>query len=803
MKTPSIPLVVLFIAAAGLAHGQTIERLYSFPENESSGANPSVSLTVGPDGALYGTAQRGGVGDNGTVFRITTAGQFTLLGNFTTATTGQYPATRLLNLGDGLLYGVTEGNGRINGQPEGTIFSVSPAGGVNVVRGLPLRPAALSYPVSILSTATGNFTVLTGSLNDGGLWHVSADSGVPITSTVFGANAGNHFKHPTLGNDGFLYAVAQGSNPIFPAPSPGTIIRVRPDGTGFSLLHNCVMATGVNPNGGMVQATDGNFYGTMSGGGSAGKGCVFRLTPAGVYSVIANFPATGMVNPIGDLTQASDGFLYGVTSSGYGDVFRVSLAGVLTKVRGFDFSNTGAYPLAGLTQAEDGNLYGTTTGGGPDRAGTIFRVKIPAPPPNRAPLALADVAFVLGDTPTEIKVLANDTDPENGKLTVAIVRAPQFGNAVVNASGTITYSPGGGFEDGDSFTYRITDPLGKSSIAGVGVFAGSPAPDPQPGVYNGLVYLDPTISSEGTVPRGQIVAKLTNTGKLTGKLSFQGKRVGFKATVVGGVAVARVALAGKPKAALILSFDRVHGRIFNAVVSGAENWTGNLLPVVFNLSTPTPPPVAYTLVLGILSPTTDQPAANGFGTAIHTRKTGVVKCVGKMPDGTPLSWATHLVDFPPPMNAGGFVPVYANPIKGGVCGGELILSEGGPMFWYRPPAQPGTPYDTGFTATLEPRFHSYTPVASLTDLATFDISSILTTGARSGAVSATFKVEPLKIVPTAPLRSFTVNKKTGAFSGKILIGGKVLPFGGVFFGGIGAAGHFILNGETDSLTFGL
>ena len=646
--------------------------------------------------------------------------------------------------------------------------------------------------------------MLTGSLNDGGLWHVSTDSSVAITSTVFGANAGNRFKHATLGSDGFLYAVATGTNPNFAAPAPGTIIRVRPDGTGFSLLHNCVMATGVNPNGGMVQATDGNFYGTMSGGGSAGKGCVFRLTPAGVYSVIANFPATGMVNPVGDLTQASDGFLYGVTSSGYGDVFRVSLAGVLTKVRGFDFTNTGAYPLAGLTQAEDGNLYGTTTGGGPDRAGTIFRVKIPAPPPNRAPQALADVVFTLS-TPMEIKVLANDSDPENGKLTVSIVTAPQFGTAVANTSGTVTYTHGAGFVDGDSFVYRITDPLGKSSTASVQIFAGSPPSAPQPGVFNGLVYLDQNLSSARSVPRGQIVAKLTSTGKLTGKLSFQGKRIGFKATAVGGVAVAKVTLAGKPKATLVLSFDPYGGGTLDATVVGSENWTGSLNPVVIDASTPVPPPIPSTLLIAVDRPTADQPAADGFATVVHTRKTGVVKCVGKMPDGTPILWATHLVNASTTSRGAiaPHIPVYANPIKGGVCGGELILSEGGPMFWYRPPAQPGTPYDTGFTATLEPRFYSYTPVGNLTDLATFDISSILTTGARSGAVSATFKVEPQKIVPTAPLLSFTVNKKTGAFSGKILIGGKALPFGGVFFGGTGAAGQFIFVGETDTLTFGL
>ena len=836
MKTPSTALTALFLAAAGLAHAQTFEQLFSFPVNGSSGKLPTSTLTVGPDGALYGVCLSGGANNDGTAFKITTGGTFTLLGSLSTPTTGGSPLARLVDMGDGFLYGVTSlAQGVVN--TAGTVFRVDPQGGISQVYQLPRQTPGVGgnplVPLSLISVEPGVLHVLASRPD--GLWRIPVADTAQSTIVYRFANPPDGVFAQSLSKDenGLLYGVTSGtgSGGAQPDPSSGTIFRIAPNGTGKTILHTCVYPTGSRPCGALTLASDGNFYGMMQSGGngpSTGSniehGCVYRLTPAGVYSEIHIFGINGDTlnastdSPNMDLLQASDGYLYGTTSSGGtfadGGVFRMKLDGTNYKVIQHFHDAAGQEPRGGLVQADDGHLYGTTADGGTGNVGMIYRIKLPTPPPNRAPLALNDSAFQLGDTATVINVLANDADPENGLLTVSIVTAPQFGNAVGNTNGTITYSPGGGFVGSDSFIYRITDPLGKSATATVSITDTPPAAAPLPGLYNGLVYLDPTLTGDGTVPRGQLVVKLTATGKLTGKLSYNGKRVGFKATAVNGIAVARVKLTGLLKAVLILGFDELTGGFMHAIVADSELWTGSIFPIAADPQIPTPPPVSYTFVLGATEPagrilTGPAPEAAGFGTAKVTPKTGVVKCVGKMPDGTPISWATHKVD-----RTGGlgipdyFVPVYAVPFKGGVCGGEQPFNNPGAenpgtLFWYRPSSsKPGAQYPQGFLTDLETLFVGYTPLTDLTTIVPVIVGpSTLTTGSRSGSVSATFTIEPTKVTPTAPLLAFKANKKTGTFTGKLSLGAKTVNFGGVFLRGLGAGGHFIFNGETDSLTF--
>ena len=70
----------------------------------------------------------------------------------------------------------------------------------------------------------------------------------------------------------------------------------------------------------MVQATDGNFYGTTSNGGSSdcdyGCGIVFQVTPSGTLTSVHNFVGTDGAYPLNGLLQATSGILYGVTTSG-------------------------------------------------------------------------------------------------------------------------------------------------------------------------------------------------------------------------------------------------------------------------------------------------------------------------------------------------------------------------------------------------------------------------------------------------------------------------------------------------------
>lgn len=122
----------------------------------------------------------------------------------------------------------------------------------------------------------------------------------------------------------------------------------------------------------MIQATDGNFYGTTYAGGTRGYGTVFKITDSGEFTTLHSFianPNDG-ANPYAGLVQATDGNLYGTTYSGgncCGTIFSITPGGTYLTLHYFDATGD-AFPQAGLAQATSGVLYGTTAGG----YGSIF-----------------------------------------------------------------------------------------------------------------------------------------------------------------------------------------------------------------------------------------------------------------------------------------------------------------------------------------------------------------------------------------------------------------------------------------------
>jgi uncharacterized repeat protein (TIGR03803 family) len=136
-----------------------------------------------------------------------------------------------------------------------------------------------------------------------------------------------------------------------------------------------------------VQGSDGNFYGTAGGGGANNVGTVFRISPGGSYTDLysfVGFPNDG-ANPQAALVQGSDGNFYGTCSgggNGGGTVFRISPSGTYTNLYSFvGPPNDGGRLLAGLVQGSDGNFYGTTWQGGTHGQGTVFKLTVPLNPP--------------------------------------------------------------------------------------------------------------------------------------------------------------------------------------------------------------------------------------------------------------------------------------------------------------------------------------------------------------------------------------------------------------------------------------
>jgi len=136
---------------------------------------------------------------------------------------------------------------------------------------------------------------------------------------------------------------------------------------------------------GLVQGTDGNFYGTTEtggGNGSCGGGCgtVFRITPAGKLTTLHAFDSTDGSWPTAGLVKGTDGNLYGTTELGGasqsgGTAFRITPAGTLTTLYSFCLKSNctdGRSPTGGLVQATNGKFYGTTQVGGIENVGTVF-----------------------------------------------------------------------------------------------------------------------------------------------------------------------------------------------------------------------------------------------------------------------------------------------------------------------------------------------------------------------------------------------------------------------------------------------
>jgi uncharacterized repeat protein (TIGR03803 family) len=140
--------------------------------------------------------------------------------------------------------------------------------------------------------------------------------------------------------------------------------------SGFDVLHTF---TGGSTDGllpcCLMQARDGNFYGVTHQGGPFNDGAIFKMTPSGAVTIVYAFNlAAGAANPSAALIQATDGNFYGTTYAGgahnLGTVFRMTPAGVLTVLHTFTgtgFDGDGGNPSTALVQATDGNFYGTST----------------------------------------------------------------------------------------------------------------------------------------------------------------------------------------------------------------------------------------------------------------------------------------------------------------------------------------------------------------------------------------------------------------------------------------------------------
>jgi uncharacterized repeat protein (TIGR03803 family) len=163
--------------------------------------------------------------------------------------------------------------------------------------------------------------------------------------------------------------------------SSGAVFKITPAGVE-TVLHSFVGGTtdGAMPQAALIQGIDGDFYGTTANGGTGSNGTVFKITSTGVESILHSFvPGIDGSDPVAALVQGTDGNFYGTTAGGgtggSGTVFKITPTGVETVLYSFAGGTAdGSVPSAALTQGSDGNFYGTTAAGGTFGFGTLFKI---------------------------------------------------------------------------------------------------------------------------------------------------------------------------------------------------------------------------------------------------------------------------------------------------------------------------------------------------------------------------------------------------------------------------------------------
>jgi uncharacterized repeat protein (TIGR03803 family) len=388
--------VVMVIASPA----ETFKTLTSF--NGTDGSAPYYSsLVQSTNGNFYGTTYEGGTNGGGTVFEITAAGKLTTVYSFCSqakCTDGSNPIAGLVQASNGDFYGTTVSGGANN---FGTVFEITAVGKLTTLYSFCSQTNCTDGSnlfAGMVQASNGDFygTTFGGGANGDGTVFEITPRGKLTTLYSFCSqtscpDGSNPFTGLVQAASGIFYGttVSGGANNF------GTVFEITAAGKLTTLYSFCSQTSctdGANPGGALLQAASGTFYGTTVSGGANNFGTVFEITAAGklttLYSFCSQTSCSDGANPPAGLVQAANGNFYGTTEyaggpnctpDGCGTVFEITAAGRLTTLYSFCSQTSctdGSNPLGGLLQATNGTLYGTTSGGGADGDGTVFGLAV-------------------------------------------------------------------------------------------------------------------------------------------------------------------------------------------------------------------------------------------------------------------------------------------------------------------------------------------------------------------------------------------------------------------------------------------
>jgi uncharacterized repeat protein (TIGR03803 family) len=413
-------IAAMFLFATAAAIAQTYVPLYTYPNtiSNTTGVAAPALFSQGPDGELYSTIQSNGTYNSGTVYRMTTAGGYSAVYNFCAElghclVTGTDPFGGVTLGTDGSLYGTTLSGGACNGGV-GTIFKVTPAGAWTKLwdfttttscdghSGLLDEGAPYYAP---FQATDGNFYGVDEGVYAGtyGVFYKITTKGV-LTAHPFNYTDGAVPNLPAQGTDGNFYGTAQAGGD--PTCRCGTVYKATAGGK-ITALHTFkgYPTDGTRPIGALVQGSDGDFWGTTYLGGANNEGTIFKISASGTYTLVYSFlyasPELLGAKPVAGLTLGSDGNLYGVTEvggkNGYGTLFQVTTGSTVTFLHSFCSATgctDGILPQTPLVQHTNGKFYGTASGNSLC-CGVFYSFDMGLPPFTRLPATQGKTAATI------------------------------------------------------------------------------------------------------------------------------------------------------------------------------------------------------------------------------------------------------------------------------------------------------------------------------------------------------------------------------------------------------------------------
>jgi uncharacterized repeat protein (TIGR03803 family) len=800
MKTGYVVLAGVLMGCLGgfsQATADTFETLHTFSGSPANGSQPYGGLTRSSDGNFYGTTKTGGGDGYGTVFYITGAGTLTTIYNFDGSTYGEYPEAGVIQGSDSNFYGTTSSGGTFEA---GTVFRIGGGGGPAVLHAFTGAVDGGNPEAGLVQGSDSNYYGTTSSGANGyGTLFIVTPSG--DFSNVYSFTDGNDGANPAAGlvqgYNGLFYGTAYSGG----ASNAGTIFS-------FSLAHGLVPLypftgglDGANPTAALVQGTDSNLYGTTFSGG-IGYGTVFRVTTNGsLLTVLWDFSDGGDGgNPAGGLIQAEDGNFYGTTYTGgsfsNGTIFKITKNGVLTTLYNFTGGNDGAAPLASLLQASATNFLGTTSTGGGDFDGTIFSLIQPC-------------TFSISPSHATQNGLANSgTFAVTSSGTGCVWTATSTVDWIIVTS-TNTSAGNGVVAYSTTTNTTSKSRTGAISVAGkrftvtqeaevFGAFL--------PGTYNGLVM---ATNPPAQASSGLITLVLGDKGSFTASLIAGGVKSAFKGAIdPSGNAMNVVTQKNLSPLTVILqagavsnATDQIVGTVSNGTFTAQV--VANL--AVFSSAYPSPWTNAFTFVLAPADTNdTTVPQGYGYGTLTVT-SLGEGSLKGVLGDGTAISGRF-------PVSGYGTWPLYESLYKNnGACIGWVTFSDtntlSGTVYWFKGPSSSQL-YSNGFSTALSLTGDLYTPpakggpsVAATGQLAlgggNLSSNFVITV---SIATNGTGTASP----PDSDGLKLKVAPQTGQMSGSFLdpTVGKAVKFDGLLLQSSGtASGYFLGTTESGFVTF--